>query len=213
MERHPYPGNVKAITQEQVGQLLGELRASAPRIVHLAVWTQYEIAGRVREAVHLTAKDLDGDYLNVRRLKKSNPSRIRISAELRQELIVLMVDARIARRGNLYLFQGGATCHLGKLPCAGGHVGVDVVFRYVQAAGRAIGLDPGLCKTHVLRHSAITHAAELCQGEPINVTLGRLRAFSGHKNLSHLLGYLSDTRDQAEFQRRKAEAFGATAKA
>ena len=63
---YPYPGSIRSITQAQVGALLAELRRTAPRLVWAAAWTQYEVAGRVSEVIHLTPADVSTRYVYVR---------------------------------------------------------------------------------------------------------------------------------------------------
>ena len=203
---YPYPGSIRSITQAQVGALLAELRRAAPRLVWVAAWTQYEVAGRVSEVIHLTPADVSTRYVYVRRLKGSNSTRVNVSVELLAEIRRVLEEN--ASANSAYVFEGRSACKDGK-KCKGRHISAQTIFRYVQTAGRAIGLDVGLCKTHVLRHSAITHSAEISKGEPINKTLRRLAEFSGHKDVSHLLHYLTNPEEEAAFIEQRSVAFGA----
>lgn len=207
---YPYRGNIRALTQQEVGGLLEQLRSSAPPNVALAAWTQYETASRIREVLHLTTSNVLANGVFVARLKGSNDTHISVSSLLLTTLQELA--ARTKPQG--YLFKGNSTCRQKRkdgtpFPCKGGHLAPATIFRYVQKAGRAVGIDISLCRTHVMRHSGITHVAEVNEGEPLNVTLRRLSEFSGHKNLEHLLHYLSNPREDRAYENRRATAFAA----
>ncbi len=184
---------IKALIPEERDALLAAARELGP-VQYAALRYTWECCNRVTETLHGRIEHIRSGQLWVRvlRIKGKKPKRcdVRIT-----EALLGALDPVVRGRKSGLIFRGDAQC--GRTPkagCPAGHVSARTVRRWMEAAGVAAGIHPGLRHPHTLRHTGLTDLArDMAEaGATATAILARLKKVSGHERMETLLIYLDD---------------------
>jgi integrase len=167
----------RALTREQVRQLLDDTRVP---IRERALWALlYESAARVHEVLALNVEDIDAPNHRARVVRKGGASDVVIWQRQGATLLSRYLKGR--KRGPLFVTERAARTDLG-LTAADLDERGRARLSYDQAEDVFKHWSGG-ATLHQLRHSSLSHDAELGTGAPM------LQAKSGHKDIRSLARY------------------------